>query len=107
MANLFDIEGRLFAIADGVREQNEGVARKIIAIIADIRAWQQAEREDWYARHSELLRKWNEFSNSTVQEEFQRQKELLETERARILRALAVDPRWQGSYADLAKLTGE
>lgn len=105
--NLFDIEAKLFALADSLREQNEGAARKILATIADIRAWHQTEMDDWYKRHGEQMQKWNAFAGSTIQEEFHRQKELIESERSRILRALALDPRWQGSYADLVKLTRE
>ena len=105
--NLFDIEARLFALADKLREQNEAAARQVLTAITDIRAWHQQERSEWYARQQNLLQKWSEFSNGAVEEAQQRQHELIEQECARILRVLAVDPRWQGSYADLVKLTAK
>jgi hypothetical protein len=107
MVNLFDIEADLFGLADRLRELDEKAARQVVSAIADLRRWQRAYADGWYLRHSDQMQKWNAFSNTVVEEEYARQEELIEQERARILRVLAVDPRWQGSYADLVKLTNK
>lgn len=105
--NLFDIEAQLFALADELRKENEKAARKIVAAIAALRTWQKQDEEEWYTRHAEQLHKWNEFMNATLKEEFDHQHKKAEQERARILHALAIDPRWEGSYADLVKVVKE
>jgi len=101
---LTDIEARIFALSDRVREQDADAARQIIALVVALREWHQTERHDRERKINDLMRKWTEFSNGSVQEAYDRNAAELEHERARVARILATDPRWQGSYADLIGL---
>jgi len=102
--HLTDIEARIFALSDRVREQDADAARQIIALVVALREWHQTERRERERKVNDLMHKWTEFSNGQVQEAYDRVAAEVENERARVARVLVTDPRWQGSYADLIGL---
>lgn len=102
--HITEIEARLFQLADQSRETSPDLSRAIIGTIAHLREWHQAHETERTRKLQDLFQKWSAFSNGYAEETYAQQSAAIEQERDRVLRALAVDPRWQGSYADLVNL---
>lgn len=98
---MIELEKTLFALADTLRAEHPDAARAIVATIEPLRVWWQKAQERERERRSAYTRKMMDFYNGSMEDVYAETATEIEQERDRILRVLAVDERWHGSYADL------
>src|SRR5262245_43963632 len=103
-----DFHERLARAADAVRALPDGeeTARALMRLAADLDAYLDDQLAGRYEQGIELLHKFNDFVGENKAAAHRYGVEQLATERRKLARIVAADPRWQGGYADaLALLT--
>jgi hypothetical protein len=104
MSKGFDI--RLAELADQVRalDGGEQVARALIQIAGDVDTHIQARGSQLHDPAADVSQRWNVFLNQAIDEARREGERRLASERRRLARLLASDPRWSGGYADALAL---
>jgi len=100
---------RLARVSDQVRALNGGedAARALIDLAADMDAYLATERNKRYEQSVGMLRTWNDFLNTSMEEAYKSGQQLLVIQRRQLAQIVAADPRWQGGYADALALLEE
>lgn len=97
---------RLARLADQVRELDGGIklAMELMRLAGDIDGYLEQQSAYRQSKLGDAFTKWNEFLNTSIEEAYHYGKQQLVTERRKMARAVAADPRWQGGYADALAL---
>ena len=90
---------RLAELADRAQPLDADLARALIQLAADVDRHLEQHRAAHNTRATDLFSKWNDFQNESMLSAFRANEERMASERRRLARLIAGDPRWQGGYA--------